>query len=199
MDDRNITLPARCSPGRHSEPGSARRTGTTAAARRGLVIRTATLLACLASASACVFTLHHPTPPPPTAPTSPPIATVEIDATQPWTDSGVIVRAGERLVFWATGEIRGGRPDQTAGPDGVGWSSFGVGTGGLLGRIGNHKPFDVGARTHLFPDMHARPPHIPFSPPPLKIKHDGSLLLGFKNWKPGLYRGRFSVKIWLHQ
>ena len=123
-----------------------------------------------------------------------------MDPSRPWTDTGVAVRKGERLVFWATGEIRSvSQPDETIGPDGVGWSSFGVGKRGLIGKIGDNKPFDIGARTHLFPDMHARPPHIPFPPPPLQMKHDGTLLLGLKDWKPGLYHGTFSVRIWRQQ
>jgi hypothetical protein len=81
-------------------------------------------------------------------------------------------------------------------PDGLGWSSFGVGEGGLVRRIDNSNAFDIGARTHLFPDMHGRPPHIPFVPPPLRMKRDGKLFFGFKGWKPGKFDGAFTVSIW---
>lgn len=171
--------------------------GAATIAGYGPVIRAAILLVCVVSSSACLFTLHHPAPPPPTAPTGLRSLWCRVDSSRAWTDAGVAVRTGDRLTFWATGEIRRGpSPDDAVGPDGVGWSSFGVGRSGLIGRICDHKRFDIGARTHLFPDMHARPPYIPFSPPPLKMKHDGALRLGFKDWKPGVYRGAFSVSIW---
>ena len=148
-------------------------------------------------AAACLgFTLHHPVPPMPPPPDYAPLAVVRIDPAHEWTETIVTVRKGERLIIRATGEIRSVTTGRHTNPDGEDWSSFGVGNGGLIGRIDDSKAFDIGARTHLFPDMHARPPHVPFVPRPLRMKRDGSLFLGFKGWKAGKFDGAFTVTIW---
>lgn len=144
------------------------------------------------------FTLHHPVPPMPPPPDYAPLAVVRIDPVHEWTETMVTVRKGERLIIRATGEIRSVTTGRHTNPDGEDWSSFGVGSGGLIGRIDDSKAFGIGARTHLFPDMHARPPHIPFVPPPQRMKGDGRLFLGFKRWRPGKFDGAFTVTIW-HQ
>lgn len=155
------------------------------------------LLACSVLTSGCLhLTLHHPAPAMPPPPDYAPLAVVRIEPTREWTETTVTVRKGERLIVQANGDIRWTTPDRHTNPDGKGWSSFGVGAGGLVGRIDDSKAFDIGARTHLFPDQHARGPHIPFVPPPLRMKRDGRLSLGFKGWKSDKFDGAFTVTIW---
>ena len=155
------------------------------------------LLVCSVLVSGCLgFRLHHPVPPMPPPPDYAPLVVVHIEPVHEWTETMVVVRKGERLIIRATGEIRWLTTGRRTNPDGEGWSSFGVGHGGLVGRIDDGKAFDIGARTHLFPDMHARPPHIPFAPRPLRMKRDGTLFLGFRGWKAGEFDGAFTVTIW---
>lgn len=138
-------------------------------------------------------------PPAPSAPARPALAEVTVDLGRQWTDSGVIVQKGDRLVFWATGEMHSGaRPHEPAGPDGIGPSAVRVGRGGLVGRIGDGKPFDIGARTHLVWKGAPRAYRL-VSPPPLEMKRDGALQLGARGWRPGLYEGTFLVSIWRSQ
>ena len=135
-------------------------------------------------------------PPPPTPPSVKPLAVVTVDAAQEWTDSGIAVRKGDRLIFWATGQIQPrSKPNTTLGPDGDGGLYYRVGKGGLLGRIGTERPFTIGARTHLF-RRGGKGSHLPFAPPPIEMKRDGTLRLGFKGWSGGSYQGAFSVSIW---
>lgn len=134
-------------------------------------------------------------PPSPTPPASPALAQVTVEVGREWTDAGVIVRNGERLVFWATGEIRSASRPEPSGPDGIEPSAYRVGKGGLVGRIGDGKPFDIGARTHLIWKGAYRS-HRLVTPPPLEMKADGPLRLGVRDWKAGRYDGTFSVSIW---
>ena len=135
-------------------------------------------------------------PPPPTPPSAQPLAVVKVDAGQEWADSGLVVHKGERLIFWATGQIQlSAKPGRIIGPDGDSGLYYRVGKGGLVGRIGEERPFTVGARTHLF-RRGGKSSHLPFAPPPMEMKHDGTLRLGLKGWRVGSYQGAFSVSIW---
>jgi hypothetical protein len=73
-------------------------------------------------------------------------ATITVEATLPWVDTGLTVRKGERLSFAASGTIRwGSKPDQVAGPEGHGAKPGKVGAGGLIARVGfTGKPFGIG-------------------------------------------------------
>jgi hypothetical protein len=107
-------------------------------------------------------------------------ATVTVDATHPWVDSGLIVRKGERLSFEADGVIHwGNKPDQVAGPAGHGDKPGKLGTGGLIGRVGyNGKPFPIGStRT------------------PIPMPKGGKLFLGINDFIFGDNAGFFTVKI----
>jgi hypothetical protein len=107
-------------------------------------------------------------------------ATVTVDATHPWVDSGLIVRKGERLSFEAEGVIHwGNKPDQVAGPAGHGDKPGKLGTGGLIGRVGyNGKPFPIGStRT------------------PIPMPKGGKLFLGINDFIFGDNAGFFTVKI----
>ena len=159
------------------------------------ICRAAPLIAWLLTSAGCLLPPVR-IPPPPSRPATQPLASVRVDANEPWTDAGVIVERGERLVFWATGEIAlSASPQEVLGPDGKNGMYYSVGKGGLIGMIDDQKPFTIGARTHLF-RRGGKGSHLPFTPPPIEMKRAGVLKLGFKNWKPGLYSGAFLVEIW---
>jgi len=126
-----------------------------------------------------------------------PPATVRLIPTTAWTDTGIVVHEGDRLLFTASGEVRWQGRAGANGPDGEhGQPGWRVGRGGLIGKVGlTGAPFDVGARTGLFPDRHARPPHHPHPPPALVMPGSGPLILGFKAFAPGGNSGWFEVSV----
>jgi hypothetical protein len=81
---------------------------------------------------------------------------VDIAATQSWTDTGIDLVAGDRVVVESAGQIK--YQDQFAGPEGLkrSWMDLtrslpvnGAGAGSLVGRIGSDDaaiPFAIGAR-----------------------------------------------------
>jgi small nuclear ribonucleoprotein (snRNP)-like protein len=93
--------------------------------------------------------------PGPVATTGQQSKTVVVPANQGWTDTGMNVTQGQRISIQATGQIRwSANPTDTASPDG----SPGVnqadrrtypvptmGVGGLIGRVGNARPFPIGS------------------------------------------------------
>ena len=110
-------------------------------------------------------------------------ATVTVDATTPWTDTGIIVRAGERIAFNASGSINV-LPDVTAGPDGQTNMKQGtypvraMAAGGLIGRVGNGRPFPIGS-TRM----------------PIEMEANGRLFLGVNDDNFGDNGGSFEVRI----
>lgn len=88
-----------------------------------------------------------------------PVATagtsIQVDASRAWTDTGITVRRGERVAFLASGTVNWGKgAEQTAGPDGSDQVTGStrrryplpeLGAAGLMGRVGNGKPFPIGA------------------------------------------------------
>jgi hypothetical protein len=133
-----------------------------------------------------------PAPPAARTPAAPPAGTpgaagvtVRVDATQPWTDTGLTVNQGDRIGFVASGQIRvGPSRGDTATPDGAALNQRGsdagrsrrdggdrrdsqsyparnVAPGALLGRIGNGAPFEIGSQTQ-----------------PLAMPASGRLMLG---------------------
>jgi hypothetical protein len=95
---------------------------------------------------------------------------------QAWTDTGLVVRKGDSLLFSATGEIRSSEHQSTVGPAGIkgppGWT---VGTGGFVGRVaGTSKVFDIGARTQPFPVKNERA-HLCCPPPTITMLCEGTL------------------------
>jgi len=80
-------------------------------------------------------------------------ATIQVNASQAWTDTGLTVRQGDLVRFQASGEITYGRsPGQTATPDGgpdrrATYPDPSVPVGALLGKIGNSKPFAIGTQS----------------------------------------------------
>jgi len=85
--------------------------------------------------------------------------TIRVDATQQWVDTGIDVKAGDRVVFQASGQVSFARgAGQTASPDGNGSYRGGanypeptVPVGALIGRIGNNKPFGIGTQSQALP------------------------------------------------
>lgn len=83
------------------------------------------------------------------------LGSVRVDAKQAWTDTGIIVNAGDRIAFSATGQIQYGQgPGMVADPNGnpaerrANYPDPTVPVGALLGRIGNGAPFAIGMQTH---------------------------------------------------
>lgn len=86
---------------------------------------------------------------------------VDVSATREWTDTGIDLAPGDRLVITATGTLQFPNTPQAAGPDGLprGWKDLlrnlpvnESGRGALIGRIGDtdtSEPFLVGARREL--------------------------------------------------
>jgi len=85
---------------------------------------------------------------------SKPGGAIQVNANQPWTDTGITVRRGDRIAFSTTGQvaIRQGTT-ATLGPDGdpnesrAGAPVQSVGVGALIGRIGTGAPFAIGANS----------------------------------------------------
>jgi hypothetical protein len=81
----------------------------------------------------------------------PPEAQVRVEANRPWTDTGLVVRAGEPLSFTVNGTVTYGLNMQ-AGPDGDknmapnrNYPVPSMAVGGLIGRVGNGRPFPIGS------------------------------------------------------
>jgi hypothetical protein len=82
--------------------------------------------------------------------------TINVDARQPWTDTGLTVNQGDRVSFQSSGQINYGKSaGMTASPDGAQgtnprYPDPTVGVGALVGRIGtNGKPFGIGSQTSV--------------------------------------------------
>ena len=110
---------------------------------------------------------------------------VRVDAKQAWTDTGIIVNAGDRLVFNASGQIAFGRgPGQVADPNGNGaerranYPDPSVPVGALLGKVGNGAPFAIGMQTQ-----------------PLGMPASGRLMLGINDNELGDNSGFFTVTV----
>jgi hypothetical protein len=82
--------------------------------------------------------------------------TITVPANQPWTDTGITVRRGESITFYASGDIMvaaqassgvGGSPIPAGGPLPVPTA----GVGALIARVGNGTPFLVATNTSPIP------------------------------------------------
>ena len=131
------------------------------------------------------FRYNGPTAVAGTAGTLTPPATVRVDARQAWTDTGVTVNQGDRVVFQASGQVQFARgATQTATPDGnpaerrANYPDPTVPVGALLGRIGNGAPFAIGMQTQ-----------------PLVMPASGRLMLGINDNELGDNNGFFSVVV----
>ena len=109
---------------------------------------------------------------------------VNVNAAQQWTDTGIEVNAGDRVAFEASGEVRfGTSAGMTATPNGNdafhgNFSARGLPAGALIGRVGNGAPFGIGMQTQ-----------------PLAMPGAGRLYLGVNDDKFGDNSGAFAVTI----
>jgi hypothetical protein len=127
----------------------------------------------------------------PAAPSSQAVATagqgaITVPGNQAWTDTGIMVRRGNRLSFRTTGEIEIS-PNANTGPDGsvnfptqpgARYPVPGMPVGGLIGRVGNGRPFPIGSNTQ-----------------PIVVNQDGRLFLGINDDVVNDNNGSFSVTI----
>ena len=114
-----------------------------------------------------------------------PSVQVRVDARQAWTDTGITVNAGDRIVFNASGQVAYARgAGQTADPNGnpaerrATYPDPSVPVGALLGKIGNSAPFAIGMQTQ-----------------PLAMPASGRLLLGINDNDLSDNSGFYTVKV----
>ena len=110
---------------------------------------------------------------------------VRVDARQAWTDTGITVNAGDRVVFNASGQISFGQgADQTADPNGnpaerrANYPDPTVPVGALIGKVGNSAPFAIGMQTQ-----------------PLGMPASGRLMLGSNDNELGDNSGFYTVTV----
>jgi hypothetical protein len=108
-----------------------------------------------------------------------------VEANQPWTDTSMTVKRGDRVAFRTTGQIQLVRVTRaSAGPDGndtvaqSGYPVIAMAAGGLIGKVGNGAPFPIGSNAQ-----------------PIVMPADGRLMLGVNDnvWRDN--NGYFSVVI----
>lgn len=108
---------------------------------------------------------------------------IRVDGDQPWVDSGIVVRRGDRLTFNATGDIMVG-PGASAGPAGTpvlksdAYPVLAMSAGGLIGKVANSAPFPIGPNTQ-----------------PITMPAQGRLMLGINDDYFGDNSGFFSVVV----
>jgi hypothetical protein len=110
---------------------------------------------------------------------------VRVNARQLWTDTGIVVNAGDRVVFHASGQIAFGTgPGQTADPNGnpaerrANYPDPTSPVGALIGKVGNSAPFGIGMQTQ-----------------PLGMPASGRLMLGINDNELGDNSGFFTVTV----
>lgn len=112
--------------------------------------------------------------------------TVQVPANVAWTNTGIQVNQGDRIVFMATGQIHYTGAD-LAGPDGIPVGVLAnrrryplptMGVGGLIGRVGNSAPFAIGNNTQ-----------------PIVMPAAGQLFLGVNDDGLDDNSGAFTVRI----
>ncbi len=112
--------------------------------------------------------------------------TIQVSANQQWTDTGIDVNAGDKVMFQPSGEILIGRSaGQNATPDGNpayrsrNYPDPSVPGGALIGRVGaKGRPFGIGAQTQ-----------------PLPMPASGRLYLGVNDNELGDNSGAFTVVV----
>jgi hypothetical protein len=110
---------------------------------------------------------------------------VRVDARQAWTDTGITVNAGDRVVFNASGQIQFGQSaGQTSDPNGnpaehrANYPLPSVPVGALIGKVGNSAPFGIGTQTQ-----------------PLGMPASGRLMLGINDNELGDNSGFYTVTV----
>lgn len=117
-------------------------------------------------------------------PSGPSQAKVRVEANRPWTDTGLVVRAGEQVQFNADGTVTFGA-NMTAGPDGnkdlppnANYPVRAMSVGGLIGRVGNGRPFPIGSTRQ-----------------PIEMPNNGRLFLGVNDDQHADNSDGFNVEI----
>jgi hypothetical protein len=114
---------------------------------------------------------------------------INVPANQPWTDTGITVKKGDRVSFMTNGQITigsGGNPEFIATADGSGTSTAprtnypvpSMAVGGLIGRVGNSAVFPIGSNTQ-----------------PIVMPVNGRLYVGVNDDQFGDNSGAFAVTI----
>src|SRR5262245_48958285 len=110
---------------------------------------------------------------------------VRVEANQPWTDSGIDVRAGDLITFQATGTINfGPNAGQSSGVDGKSdtrspnYPVSAMPVGGLIGKVANSAPFPIGGNQQG-----------------IRMPANGRLMLGVNDNELGDNNGFFSVVV----
>jgi hypothetical protein len=124
---------------------------------------------------------------------APPVATtgqgtqsnsIRVNATQPWTDTGITVNQGDRVSFQASGQVLYGQAaGQTATPDGSqdhrpNAPLPSAPLGALIGKVGNSAAFGIGSQTQ-----------------PLVMPAAGRLMIGINDTDFGDNSGFFTVVV----
>lgn len=124
------------------------------------------------------------TPPPP--PAAGPGQTIAVPANSPWVSTGITVREGDMVSFFASGEVRlSSDPNDVAGPAGAKSQRYAAGAplprayaGALIGRIGRSAPFGIGDQTD-----------------PIRMPARGTLFLGVNDDDLNDNSGQFTVTV----
>jgi hypothetical protein len=110
---------------------------------------------------------------------------VRVEANQPWTDSGIDVRAGDLVAFQGTGTINFGQgTTMSAGVDGKSdtrspnYPVSAMPVGGLIGKVANGAPFPIGGNQQA-----------------IRMPANGRLMLGVNDNEMGDNSGFFSVVV----
>jgi hypothetical protein len=114
---------------------------------------------------------------------------ISVPANQPWTDTGLTVKKGERITFATTGQITiasGPNPEFVATADGsgnftsprTGYPVPAMAVGGLIARVGTSAPFPIGTNAQA-----------------ITMPADGRLYLGINDDQFGDNSGNFAVTI----
>ena len=111
--------------------------------------------------------------------------TIQVEASQPWTDTGINVKKGDHVAFHTTGQIQFVQvAGEIAGPDGndsvrrPDYPVTAMPVGGLIGKVGSSAPFPIGSNTQ-----------------PIVIPADGRLMLGVNDNDWSDNSGFFSVVV----
>jgi hypothetical protein len=118
-----------------------------------------------------------------------PNGAIIVAANQPWTDTGINVKRGDRVSFNTTGQIRvtlGDAPEGVAGPDGSGafqgsrarYPVPSMPVGGLIFKVGTSAPSPIGSNNQ-----------------PITMPANGRLYLGVNDDEFGDNSGSFTVMI----
>ena len=117
------------------------------------------------------------------SPQAPGGMTIRVPANQQWTDTGINVRRGERVLFYATGDIQAGNNISAgvAGSPVLDQSRMPLKSAAgasLIGKVGNSSPFYVG-----------------WNPNPISMNANGRLYLGINDDNVNDNSGEFTVVV----